>query len=420
MSIYFLVDINNAYLSMHAVYLLQHGHNIDIRKIPAVIGGQESSRHGIVLAKSDISKQLGVKTGMTLWEARNLCPDLICIPPRYDIYIKSSRAMNDILKSYCAHVEPYSIDESFLSFEGHGLLYNDYIELAHKIKEHIFDELGFSVNIGISYNKLLAKVSSGFKKPNMVHTLLDEEEIKRKMFPLDIRELHGIGASTEKKLRRYGINKIQDIVNYGPEFMRDILNSYGVKLYNYCLGIDHSIINDPKHKKIESIGNSSTSRFDITNYRDAYNLITSLSETIGARLRNRNMRAFLVSLSIKDSDFKVIRKQIKLNLSIASTSDIVKYARKLFNELWDNKSPIRHIEVRVAQLVPQDTPRQMLLLEEDSPDDKGEIIDKVIDELRDRFGSKCIMRANILDSGFHSMTGGNPGGSEVPNMRSEL
>jgi len=419
MAIYFLIDVNNAFLSMHAAYLKQHGEETDIRNISCVIGGSEASRHGIVLAKSDPAKKNGIKTGMTLRDARSLSPNLSIVSPRYDIYVKSSKAMNEIFREYSMFVEPYSIDESWISFEGHDLIYEDYERLAYVIKDRINRELGFTVNIGISTSKLLSKMASNLKKPNMVHTLY-KHEIEEKMWRLDIRDLHGIGAAIEKKLRRYGINTIGEIVNRGPDFMQEAFKSYGLMIYNYCLGNDHSIINNPNHKRVESIGNSSTSRFNIEEIQDAYNLITTLSETIGMRLRNRNKRALLISVAIKDTEFKVVRKQEKLRLSIAATSDIIKHARRLFNILWDGKTAIRHIEVRVAELLPDDIHQQMILFEEDMPNDRGEKIDNVIDDLRNRFGSQSIIRARLLHSGHRSMSGGHPGGSEVPNMRSEL
>ncbi len=419
MAIYFLIDVNNAFLSMHAAYLLQQGSELDIRSIPSVIGGSEASRHGIVLAKSDPAKRVGIKTGMTLRDARTLCEHLNYVTPRYDIYVKSSRAMNEIFRQYSMFVEPYSIDESWISFEGHNLIYDDYEKLAYEIKDRINRELGFTVNIGISTSKLLSKMASNLKKPNMVHTLY-KHEVETKMWCLDIRDLHGIGASIEKKLRSYGINTIGEIVNRGEDFMKEIFKSYGVMIYHYCLGEDYSLINNPKHIRVESIGNSSTSRFNIETYQDAYNLIMTLSETIGMRLRNRNMRALLVSVAIKSTEFKVVRKQEKIKLSIAATSDLIKHAKRLFNILWDGETPIRHIEVRVSHLLPEYIHRQLILFEEDQPNDRDEQIDNVIDELRDRFGSQSIVRARLLHSGLRSMSGGHPGGDEVPNMRSEL
>lgn len=419
MTIYFLIDVNNAFLSMHAAYLIQHGQTIDIRNIPCVIGGSEASRHGIVLAKSDPAKKFGVKTGMTLRDARTLCSNLAMVSPRYDIYVKCSRAMNEIFREYSMFVEPYSIDESWISFAGHDLIYEDYEALAYDIKDRIHKELGFTVNIGISTNKLLSKMASNLKKPNRVHTLY-QDEIQKKMWGLDIRDLHGIGASIEKKLRKYGVNTIGEIVNRGEDFMKEMFKSYGVMIYNYCLGNDCSIINNPNHVKVESIGNGSTSQFNIDNIQDAYNLIITLSETVGMRLRNRKKRALLVSVAIKDTEFKVVRKQEKLRLSIAATSDIIKHAKRLFNIIWDGKTHLRHIEVRVAVLLPDDTHQQLIMFKEDQANDRGEKIDHVIDDLRNRFGSQSIIKARLLHTGHRSMSGGHPGGNEVPNMRSDL
>ena len=405
---------------MHAAYLLQHGYHTDIREIPCIIGGSEKSRNGVVLAKSYPSKAMGVKTGMTIRDCKALCPNLKIIHPDYSIYVSSSREMNKIFSEYTSHLMKYSIDESFLSFEGHDLLYDDYLALAHEIKDRISNELGFNCSVGVGYSLYTSKMANNGCKPNSINTLLTLDEIKEKMWPMDIRKLHGIGSQIEKKLRRYGINTIKDIVDRGPEFMQQILKSNGLMLYNYCLGRDTSIINNPKHQRNLSIGNSHTNRWNITEYIDAYNLISTLSETVSARLRNLDKRAMLVSVAIKDTNFVVKRKQSKLKLSIVATSDVIFHAKRVFNMLWDGETPIRHIEVRVGELVENNFPQQLILFKEFQPDDRGEKIDHVIDELRSRFGSQSIIRGNLLHSGYRSMSGGSPGGSEVPNMRSEL
>lgn len=420
MPITLLIDVNNAFLSMHAAYLLQHGYHTDLRSMPCIIGGNEKSRHGICLAKSYPAKAMGIKTAMTINDCRALVPNLMIVPPDYSIYISCNKAMNAIFSEYTMHLERYSIDESFLCFEGHDLLYDDYIELAHTIKNRISKELGFNVSVGVGNSKYLAKMANNGCKPNSVNTLLSLEAIKEKMWPMGIRKLHGIGAATEKKLRRYGVNTIHDIVDRGPQFMESTLKSYGITLYNYCWGRDTSIINNPKHQRTLSIGNSQTSRWNLETYEDIYNHITALSETVSSRLRNLKRRTLLVSVAIKDTDFKVKRKQSKLPFSIAATSDIIKNAIRLVSILWDGSTPLRHIEVRVGELVPEDMPQQLILFEEEKPDDRREQIDNVIDELRHRFGSQSIIRGNLLYSGLRSMSGGSPGGTEIPNMRSDL
>ncbi|MBI9015034.1 MAG: DNA polymerase IV [Clostridiales bacterium] len=420
MPITFLIDVNNAFLSMHAAYLLQHGYETDLRTIPCIIGGSEKSRHGICLAKSYPAKAKGIKTAMTIKDCKALCENLKVVSPDYSIYVAASRQMNRIFSEYTMYLEKYSIDESFLSFEGHDLLYDDYIALAYEIKDRIKKEIDINVSVGIGNTKYTAKMANNGCNPDSVNTLLTLDEIKEKMWSMDIRKLHGVGSQIEKKLRNYGINSIKDIVNIGPDFMKNIFKSNGSMLYNYCWGRDTSIINNPKHQRTMSIGNSHTNRWNITNYEDAYNLITTLCETISARLRNLDRRSMLISVAIKNTDFIVKRKQSKLKFSIAATSDIIFHAKRLFNLLWDCETPLRHIEVRVGELVENDLPQQLILFEEDQPDDRGEKIDNVIDELRSRFGAQSIVRATLINSGYRAMSGGHPGGSDIPNMRSEL
>ncbi len=415
MGIYFLCDINNAFLSMQAVYNLQHGAKIDLREIPSVIGGSEKSRHGIVLAKSTVAKSFGIKTAMTLNDARKLCPNLVIVAPSYDVYVKASKAMMNIMRDYSPNVEVYSIDECWIDFTGMDYMYEDYFDLALKIQERVYKEIGITINIGISTNKLLSKMASGLIKPNMVNTLYPKE-VEEKLHPLDIGDLFGIGQATSKKLRKYGINTVGDIASSDVEFLTYLLKSYGLILYNYSWGKDVSIVNDVKYTKVKSIGNSRTISYDVDDPSDAFMYIMSLAETVGMRLRNLDLRANLVSVAIKDTEFIVRRKQEKLLFSIASTNDIIKVANRLFLMIWEGK-PIRHIEVRVGSLE-EPMPRQLNLLE--NADDVAEQVDIAVDSLRNRFGKNIIIRGALLNTGIRGMSGGTPGDEDATKMRGSL
>ena len=225
----FHLDVNSAYLSWEAVYRLQHGEKMDLREVASVIGGNEESRHGIVLAKSIPAKKYNIQTGETLYSARTKCPGLICAAPRYDLYMRASAAMHELLQQYTDRIQQFSVDESFLDFSGMQNLYPDYMKLACEIKERIKQELGFTVNIGISTNKLLAKVASDLKKPDKVHTLFPEE-IKQKMWGLPVEDLFMVGRATAPKLHKLNIFTIGDLAGFDVELLRHSLKSHGVMI----------------------------------------------------------------------------------------------------------------------------------------------------------------------------------------------
>lgn len=410
--IIFHIDVNSAFLSWEAVYELQHGAKVDLRDIPSIVGGDPKKRSGIVLAKSMAAKKYGIKTAQTLMEAYNLCPDLVSVPPRYHVYTKASKAMMNLLREYSPEVEVFSIDECFLDYTNMENLFGSPEEAGMVMKERIKKELGFTVNVGISTNKILAKMASDLQKPDKVHTLYPEE-IEEKMWPLDVSDLFMVGRSTEAKLRKYGINTIGELAMTDISFLRHILKSHGDMIYNFAWGRDISIVNDNKYSEIKSIGNSTTIPYDITDREDAYRYILSISENVGMRLRALELRAGLVAISIKTNDFVTSQKQKKLLYSLSSTNDICEEAKLLLDMLWDG-TPIRHIGVRVSHLQ-EPFPRQLYLLKDEN--EKVEALDNTIDTLRERFGKDIILRGCLLHTEVKSMTGG-VGDDDYPGMRS--
>lgn len=281
----FHIDVNSAYLSWEAAYRLQQGEKLDIRTIPSVIGGDESSRHGIVLAKSISAKKYNIKTGESLYEARRKCHELAVFPPRYWLYMQCSSAMHEILEEYTPIIQKFSVDESFLDFSNMENLYPDYMKLAETIKERIKRELGFTVNIGISNNKLLAKVASDLKKPDKIHTLFPDE-IEKKMWPLSVEDLYMVGRATVPKLHKLNINTIGDLASYDVDILKNILKSHGELIWNYANGIDNSKVRKSNYIEMKGIGNSTTISFDVEDRETAHKVLLSLCETVGMRLRD--------------------------------------------------------------------------------------------------------------------------------------
>ncbi|HEX9059749.1 MAG TPA: DNA polymerase IV, partial [Clostridia bacterium] len=331
--IIFHVDVNSAYLSWEAVNRLQHGSSLDLRTVPSIVGGDEASRHGIVLAKSIPAKAHKIQTGESLYAARQKCPNLIIVPPHYDLYMQCHNAMIEILREYSPSVQIFSIDECFLDYTNMDSIWGSPIEAAHNLKDRIYKELGFTVNVGISTNKLLAKMGGDLKKPDMVHTLFPEE-IKKKMWPLPVEDLYGVGRATAPKLHQLGIYTIGELANTDPEILKYKLKSFGQVIWNYANGIEDSNVSQGGRPPIKGIGNSTTISFDVDNKSDAYKVLLSLTETVGMRLRQAGFCARLVSVSIRTNEFLHYSHQRKFSIPTDSTTAIYETACKLFDECW--------------------------------------------------------------------------------------
>ena len=411
----FHIDVNSAYLSWEAVYRLQQGEKLDIRTIPSVIGGNEESRHGIVLAKSTPAKKYNIKTGESLYEARKKCPDIKVFPPRYWLYMQCSSAMHQILEEYTPIIQRFSVDESFLDFSNMENLYPDYMKLAQTIKERIKRELGFTVNIGISNNKLLAKVASELQKPDKIHTLFPHE-IRDKMWPLPVEDLFMVGRATAPKLHKLNINTIGDLASYDLNILKGILKSHGELIWNYANGIDNSQVRKSNYIQMKGIGNSTTIPFDVEDKETAHKVLLALCETVAMRLRNSQNCCRVVSVSIRGSDLISYSRQKKLNMAIDSTRKIYEIVCYLFDDLWKG-NPIRHLGVHVTDLCNNDFYQYTLL---DSFNyDKDRKLNRVVDEIRLKYGNEVIMRSCLLNSGINSMCGG-VGEEDYPLMSSML
>jgi DNA polymerase IV len=411
----FHIDANSAYLSWEAVYRLQHGEKIDLRDIPSVVGGDEASRHGIVLAKSTPAKKFNIQTGETLHNARMKCPELVVVPPRYHVYVQCSSAMHALLQEYTPQIQRFSVDESFLDFSNMEHLYPDYIELAETIRQRIKRELGFTVNIGISNNKLLAKVAGDLKKPDMIHTLFPEE-IEKKMWPLPVEDLFMVGRATAPKLHRLNINTIGDLARYDLDILKNALKSQGELIWNYANGIDDSEVRSQNHIEMKGIGNSTTISFDVEDKDTAHKVLLSLCETVGMRLRDSQNCCNVVAVSIRGSDLISYSRQKKLSTATDSTRKIYETVCYLFDSVWKG-NPIRHLGVHITDFCGSDFYQCSLLDSFNYEKDKK--LNKAIDELRLRFGNKAVFKSCFLHSGIHSMCGG-VGEEDYPLMSSIL
>ena len=403
------VDANSAYLSWTAAALLEQGHNIDLRKIPSAIAGDPNNRHGIILTKSIPAKKYGIKTGESLYEARQKCPNLVVYPPDYDLFLQCSEFMYELLLEYTPVIQRYSVDECFLDMSSIKMANEDPVGIADEIRVRIKKELGFTVNIGIGKNKLCAKMAGELKKPDMTHTLWPEE-IEAKLWPLPVSALFMVGRATTKKLHRFNIETIGDLAKADPMFLKTILKSHGLLVHDYANGIDNSevVLNDEIVQK--GVGNGLTYAYDLETEEDIHRELLALCERVGTRLRRLNRCAGLVSMHLRNNSLYGYSHQVKLQGSISSTNDIFRIAKQLVAEMWKGE-PIRAMSVSVSDFVKND---QVQLTVFDATDrDKQEQLDKTVDSIRRVFGERSIFRASFANGDTVPIQGGVNDGNYI-------
>lgn len=389
----FHIDVNSAFLSWESVYRLsQNPEAQDLRLIPSAVGGDVRSRHGIILAKSTPAKKYGIVTAETIGSALQKCPDLVIVPSRFDIYSRYSGQMLKLLSEYTPDIEKFSIDEAFLDMTETIHLFGKPQNVADQIRERIRTELKFTVNVGISTNKLLAKMASDFEKPDKTHTLFPEE-IPAKMWPLPLRDLLFVGSSAADKMARIGLHTIGDAAACDPGILKAHLgDKYGTQVYRYANGIDQDPVAQPDPTR-KGYGNSITLPQDVSDSDTARQVLLALSETVGARLREANVRCNSVTVELKDWRFSSQSHQCVLKHPTDSTSVLYATACRLLDEFWD-KTPVRLIGLRTAQI--QEDPFEQMSLFEDEHTKKMRAMEKAVDRIRGRFGIDSVQRASFL------------------------
>lgn len=389
------IDANSAYLSWTAMDLLERGHAQDYREVPAVVAGDPKSRHGIILAKSLPTKKYGIYTAMTLYEAKKRCPDLIVLKPDYDLYVRYSRAMYEILYDFSPAVERYSIDECYLDYSASRGLFGDPVKAAYTLKDRIQNELGFTVNVGVSVNKLLAKMGSELEKPNRVHTLYPSE-MAEKMWPLDVEDLFYCGRATSEKLRRIGIKTIGQIAQADLATIQAVLKpAHGRLIYNYANGIDESIVALQETEIQKGVGNSTTLPKDAVSKREVHEVLLALSERVGARLRKLGRSARLVGLVVRSSDLAWYQHQSMLDTPISTTNQIYHEAKRQFELMWKGE-PVRQLGIRLSELCASVNLQMSLFNNEET--EKQRAIDSTVDSIRSIYGNEAIMRGTLTNA----------------------
>ena len=385
MRIIFHVDVNNAFLSWTACYLLNHGYEEDIRTIASAIGGDEEKRHGIILAKSPVAKKYGVVTAEPLYMARKKCPGIKIFPPNYEYYILMSKNFYNYLSTYTPVIEQASIDECYLDLTGTNYLYDDILKLAYKIKNEIKEKFGFTVNVGVANNKLCAKMASDFEKPDKVHTLFDYE-IKDKMWPLPINDLLFVGKSSASLLKSIGINTIGDLAKSDLNILKKHFKNMAPDLINRANGIDDSkVVNDYGFNKCISI--SRTLEKDTSDIRKLKKILLDMSNQVGLRARRYKLFAKTITITFKTSSFKSYSHSMTLTNSINNTLDIYNNILVLFDKI-SKEEKFRSIGIRLGELNTKNMEQVSFFNNKD--DDN---IQKLLDNINEKYKNTVVMPA---------------------------
>ena len=382
------IDMNACYASIECLY------DPSIRNLPVAVGGDVEARHGIILAKNQIAKRYGVKTGEALWQARQKCPELHIVPPHFDRYLRFSRMAREIYADYTDLVEPFGLDEVWCDVTGTQKLRERGMEaLANEIRERVKFELGITVSVGASWNKIFAKLGSDYKKPDAV-TVFTPENYRDKVWPLPAADLLGVGRATERKLALRGIHTIGDIAEAPPSMLRGFLGKWGLILHDFAAGYDSSpVARAGDEAVIKSIGNSTTTPRDLCCDEDAGIVYWMLCESVAERMRESGFLCRGVQVHIRDNELASFERQLKLESPTCLASTLHEAAMRLLRENWDWHKPLRSIGVRATDLLPASTPVQCSIFEDSERQEKRERLERSVDDLRRRFGHYCVGRA---------------------------
>ena len=402
----FHVDANSAFLSWSAAYRVKVlGEELDLRTVPSVVAGDKESRHSIILAKSGPAKKYGIQTGEPLFLALEKCPDLKIVEPDYSLYVECSRHFVEVLRQFSPCVEQYSIDEAWVDMTGTQRLFGPPVIAADALRRKVLEELGFTVNVGISSNKLLAKMAGDFEKPNKVHTLFPKE-METKFWPLPVRDLFLVGAATERKLKLLGIYTIGDLAKADINILKKRLGKHGETIWHFANGRNaEAVVPVPAENK--GYGNSVTTPRDVVTKENAYQVLLSLCETVAMRMRKDEQCGRCVTVHLRTNAFQHFSHQRSLHGATNITTEIFEAACAVFDEAWDGVTPLRQLGVQMTRLS-KEPYQQYDLFSGMSPKqyERKLRLDETVDALRDKFGEDIIRRAKFAQAPEEHMAGG--------------
>lgn len=393
-------DMNNFYASVECL------HRPEIRGLPVVVGGDEAARHGIVLAKNYIAKAAGIKTGETLWQAREKCSTLITLPPNYPLYLRYAKYAREIYADYTPQIEPFGLDEAWLDVSG-----ENGERIANEIRRRITKELGVTASVGVSYNKIFAKLGSDIKKPDAT-TVISEENYKAVAWPLPVEELLYVGRATSQKLRNIGVTTIGGLARLSEDVLRSRFGKIGSVLYAFANGLDRSpVMQMGEEAMIKSVGNSTTTPRDLTCGEDVKIILFVLCESVCARMRDHGFLGRTVVISVRDNGLASFERQMKLPKPTCISGEVAAAAMQLFRQHYKWPKPIRSLGVRCTDLIGANAPMQLSLFGDEEGRQKREALERAVDEVRRRFGHFAVQRASVMADG--PLGGFNPKGDHI-------
>ncbi len=391
-------DCNGFYASVECLL------HPELKNIPMAVGGDSESRHGIILAKNELAKKYGIQTAETIWQAKKKCPDLTVVPPHHREYAKYSKIVNSIYQEYTDLVEPFGIDESWLDVTGSYKLFGDGKTIADTIRERVKREVGITVSVGVSFNKVFAKLGSDYKKPDAT-TVISVENFKHVVYPLPVSALLFVGGKTLTKLESMRIFTIGDLAAADREFLINKMGKVGEMLSVYARGEDADPVKSIYHKEeVKSVGNGMTFRRDLLGEADIKQGIHILADSVATRMRKKGVKCETVHLQVKSPDFKTVSRQKKLLTPTSLEKEIADAAYQLFLSLWDLDKPVRAMTITGTNLVDADSGTQLTLFASETGSKKREQLEDTIDALRDKFGHDSLKTADIIGSDIYKHT----------------
>ena len=383
-------DANSFYASVECLY------HPELRDKPVAVSGDAQARHGIILTKNQLAKRYGVKTGEAIWQAKQKCPGLVCLPPDFSLYVRFSRKMRRICEQYACRVESFGLDEAWLDLSNPDVTFADGVRVAEEIRTRIREELGITVSVGVSFNKIFAKLGSDMKKPDAT-TAIPRERFREIVWPLPVGELLFVGPSTQRRLARLNIATIGELARCDPALLQCHLGKNGLLLYAYANGEDRSpVMCADERMAVQSIGNSTTPPHDLTCADDARCIFTLLAESVAARLRAEGLRARCVSISARTTELVTGSCQCTLSRPTNLTGEIAQAALRLFDGRFASRFPLRSVGLCCSRLTPDDAPVQLDFTGDEERRMHMEQLERAIDDLRRRFGHQVVQRGVVL------------------------
>lgn len=383
-------DMNNFYASVECML------SPELKQYPVAVCGSVEERHGTVLAKNYKAKAFKVATGDAVWQAKQKCPDLVVVPPHYEEYLKYSKLAKAIYCDYTNQVEPYGMDKCWLDISGTKKLFGNPVDVANEIRERIKFELGLTISVGVSFNKIFAKLGSDYKKPDAV-TVFEKETFREKIWGLPASDLLGVGRATTRVLNNYCIRTIGDLANSDYDFIKRILGKNGVSLWLYANGRDNSTVKDIKFvSPVKSIGHGITTVVDLSNEEEVWRVFLELTQGNGHKLRVHQKVAKAVAIYVRDNTLFSKQWQTQMQMVTQLPLVLAQYAFQLFKKRYDWRNPIRSVTIQAINLFPQDMPQQIDLFCDYERAEKQEKLDGCVEKLCQRFGKRCIRNAVLL------------------------